>query len=228
VDGVRRVWITRAEPGASRTAERLRVLGFEPIVRPLLAIRYLSPALDLDGIDAIAFTSRNGVEAFAALTPARGLPVLTVGDATAEAARQAGFERVTSARGDVDALAALIGDVLPPGAMIGHVAAAITAGDLVSAVGPDIAVRTIVAYEAMETGATAPEEFDAVLIHSPRAARALASGIASDVAARSLAVAISRAAAEPLIDLGFRAIRIADRPNDAAITAALGKPGAPV
>lgn len=226
--GIRRVWITRAEPGASRTADRLRFIGFEPIVRPLLAIRHLSPALDLDGIDAIAFTSRNGVEAFAALTPERSRLVLAVGDATAEAARVAGFERVTSARGDIAALAALIRHVLPPGAMIEHVAATVTAGDLASAVGPDVAVRTIVAYEAVETGATAPDIFDAVLIHSPRAARALASRIVSDVAARTIAVAISRAAAEPLIDLGFRAIRIADRPDDAAITAALGKPGAPV
>ncbi len=226
--GIRRVWITRAEPGASRTAERLRALGFEPIVLPLLAIRHLSPTLDLDGIDAIAFTSRNGVAAFAALTDARAWPVLAVGDATAETARAAGFETVTSAQGDVGALAALIRTTQPPGSKILHVTAAVTAGDLFSAVGADRHVRTILAYEAIETGATAPEGFDAVLIHSPRAARALASGLTSYVAARSIAVAISPAAAEPLTGHGFKAIRIAERPNETAITAALGKSGSPV
>ena len=30
--GAPRVWVTRAEPGAGRTAHRLRRLGFQPIV----------------------------------------------------------------------------------------------------------------------------------------------------------------------------------------------------
>jgi uroporphyrinogen-III synthase len=226
--GVRRVWITRAEPGASRSAERLRALGFEPVVRPLLAIRYLSPTLDLDGIDAISFTSSNGVAAFAALTPERDWPTLAVGDATAQAARVAGFAPVTSAKGDVEALARLIRDAHPSGATILHVAARVTAGDLASAVGPDIEVRTIVAYEAFETGVAAPDPFDAVLVHSPRAARALASALTPDLAKRCAAVVISEAAAAPLTGLGFVDVRIADQPNDASLTAALGKPGAPV
>ena len=37
-----RVWITRAEPGASRTAARLEAMGLTPIVRPLLAIQPLN------------------------------------------------------------------------------------------------------------------------------------------------------------------------------------------
>ncbi len=226
--GIRRVWITRAEPGASRTAERLRALGFEPIVRPLLAIRHLSPALDLDGIDAIAFTSRNGVAAFAALAPERDWPTFAVGDATAQAARDAGFASVTSAKGDVEALSRLICDTHPSGATILHVAASVTAGGLASAVGSDIAVRTIVAYEAIETGVAAPDPFDAVLVHSPRAASALASALAPDLAKRCVAVVISQAAAAPLTCLNFGDVRIADRPNDASLTAALGKPGAPV
>lgn len=225
---IRRVWITRAEPGASRTAERLRALGFEPVVRPLLAIRYLSPTLDLGGIDAIAFTSRNGVAAFATLNPERGWPVLAVGDATAEAARVAGFASVTSAQGDVEALARLICDTHPSEATILHVAASVTAGDLASAVGSDIKVRTIVAYEAFETGVAAPDPFDAVLIHSPRAARVLASALTAELAKRRVAVVISEAAAAPLAGLGFGDVRIADQPNDASLTAALGKPGAPV
>jgi len=97
VSAIRRVWVTRAEPGAARTAVRLTALGFEPLVAPVLAIRPLSPAIDLTDIAALAFTSVNGVAAFAARTPERDRPVFTVGDATAQAARDAGFTDVRSA-----------------------------------------------------------------------------------------------------------------------------------
>ena len=57
-----RVWITRAEPGAARTAARLRDIGLEPVVAPLLAIVNLTPPVpDLAPFTALAFTSINGV-----------------------------------------------------------------------------------------------------------------------------------------------------------------------
>ena len=100
----KRVWITRAEPGAARTAARLRDMGFEPIVAPLLAIEQLTPPVpDLATFAALAFTSVNGVAAFAALTPGRDLPVFAVGDATAQAALDAGFADVRSIAGGIEA-----------------------------------------------------------------------------------------------------------------------------
>src|SRR5690606_4212312 len=75
-----RVWITRAQPGAARTADRLTALGLEPVIAPLLAIRPLEqPEPDLGGVDVLAFTSPNGVAAFCALTARRDRPVMTVG-----------------------------------------------------------------------------------------------------------------------------------------------------
>lgn len=211
-----------------RTAERLRALGFQPVVHPLLAIRHLSPPVDLGGLDAIAFTSRNGVAAFAALTDERGWPVHAVGDATAVAAREAGFVRVTSAAGAVSDLADLVRRHHPAGGTVLHVTARVPAADLSRAVGGDIEVRTLVAYEAIETGAGVPDLFDAVLIHSPRAARVLACLLTPDVAGRRVAVAISAAAAGPLAATGFDPLLVADQPNDISVTAALGKPGLPV
>ena len=225
---IRRVWVTRAEPGATRTAEALTALGFEPVVRPLLAIRFLDLPIDLNDVDALAFTSRNGVAAFAALTPDRTRPVLAVGDATAVAALEAGFGAVTSASGNVDNLAVLIRNTHSPGTVILHVSARVAAADLNGLVGDGITVRTLVAYEASETGCAVPETFDAVLIHSPRAARILAGRITSEIARSCLAVAISDAAARPLQPIGFSRLKIAEHPNDAAVTAALGKPGSPV
>lgn len=226
MSAIRRIWITRAEPGAARTASRLTALGFEPLVAPVLAIRWLMADINLTGIAALAFTSVNGVEAFAALSGERGLPVFTVGDATAEAARRAGFSDVRSASGDVHALARLLADaapgpVLAPGAVE-------PAGDLAALLAGAVEVRALAVYEAVETGVPAPAGFDAVLVHSPRAARALAmhaqisgGGALDD----RLAVAISAAAAEPLEDLGLREIRIAVAPTDTALIEGLGEPG---
>lgn len=219
---IRRVWITRAEPGAARTAARLAALGFEPLVAPLLAIHRLRPATNLTGVAALAFTSVNGVTAFAALTAERNRPVFTVGDATADAAREAGFTDVRSAAGDVHALARLIADAEVRGAILAP-GAAEPAADLAALLQGKASVRTLAVYEAAETGVPAPAGFDAVLVHSPRAARALA--IHAWALDDRIAVAISAAAAEPLQDLGLREIRIAAAPTDAALIEGLGEPG---
>ena len=114
-----RVWITRAEPGASRTAARLRDMGLEPIIASLLAVEPLTPVLpDLATFNALAFTSPNGVAAFAALTPRRDHPVFAVGDATAQAASAVGFPDVRSAQGDLAALARLIAESLSEAAIL--------------------------------------------------------------------------------------------------------------
>lgn len=212
--------MTRAEPGAARTAERLSALGFEPLVAPLLAIRPLpQPPPDLTGVAALAFTSRNGVDAFAALTPERGLPVFTVGDATAERARQAGFREVRSAGGAIGDLARLLADsapgpVLAPGAKE-------PAGDLPALLAGRVEVLRLPVYEAVETGAAPPSDWDAVLLHSPRAARALA---AAGPLGGGTVVAISQAAATALGPQPAADVRIAARPDEAAMLEALGKP----
>lgn len=227
-----RVWITRAQPGADRTAGRTAALGFVPVVAPLLAIRPIPDAFsglpadvpDLAAVEALAFTSPNGVAAFAALVPPprlRALPVFAVGDATAEAARAAGFADARSASGDIHDLARLIrsswtgGLILNPGAQE-------PAGDL-AALTAGLPVRSLPVYAAHETAAAAPA-FDIVLIHSPRAARALARIAAPSDAAGRLAVCISAAAAAPLAGLGFAEIRLAAAPDEASLLTALGKP----
>ncbi|MBF0665813.1 MAG: uroporphyrinogen-III synthase [Brevundimonas sp.] len=219
---IRRVWVTRAEPGAACTAARLSALGFEPLTAPLLAIRPLPQAApDLSGIAALAFTSRNGVDAFAALSPERGLPVFTVGDATAERAREAGFGAVRSAAGAVGDLAALLAEAAPgPGPVLAP-GALEPAGDLPGLLRGRVEVRRLPVYEAVETGTPAPSDWDAVLVHSPRAGRALAAR--GPIGAR-VALVISGAAAAGLGPRPAAEIRIAARPDEAAMFEALGKP----
>ena len=230
-----RVWVTRAEPGAARTADRLAALGFTPIIAPLLTLAPLPAALDAApepaAVAVLALTSPNGVEAFAPLIPRfRDHPVFAVGDATAEAARSAGFTDVRSASGDIHALARLIAAEAPPGPLLAP-GAREPAGDL-PALLPDRPVQRLPVYAAFETHAPAPEPFDAVMLHSPRAARALASSLAADLpradSSGRIAICISEAAAAPLRPFDFTEIRIAAAPDEPAMLSALGKPAAPV
>ncbi len=228
---IRRVWVTRAEPGAARTADRLTALGFEPVVVPLLTLAPLPGALNAapepDAVAVLALTSPNGVEAFAPLIPRfRDHPVFAVGDATAEAARAAGFADVRSASGDIHALARLIAAEAPPGPLLAP-GAREPAGDL-PALLPDRPVQRLPVYAAFETHAPAPGAFDAVMLHSPRAARALATDLPRAASSGRLAVCISDAAAAPLRPFDFTQIRVAAAPDEPSMLSALGKPAAPV
>jgi uroporphyrinogen-III synthase len=201
-----RIWITRAQPAADATAERVRALGHDAVVAPLLAVRALEDvAVDLRGVAALAFTSANGVRAFADVSGERSLKVFAVGAATAQAARAAGFRSVLSADGDVEALAdgiaarrgELRGAVLHPGA-------AEPAGDLSGALEKHgVEARRLILYETApvslaDAEAEALGQSDAVLLHSPRAAQVLAKLLKAHPAPRLRALGLSKAVVKPL------------------------------
>jgi len=217
-----RIWITRAEPGAGRTAEKLRALGHEPVVAPLLEVHALPAEIVLDGVAALAFTSANGVRAFAERSPERGLPVFTVGDSTAAAARKAGFDEVRSASGDLDALADLIaaharslqGAVLAPGPRE-------PAGDLPRALAAQgVTARAIALYETLPLSPpSGMGPVDAALIHSPKAGERLA--LVMGGRPGPAAYCISAAAAAPLAGRPFARIEWAERPDEDSLLALL-------
>ena len=215
-----RVWVTRTQPGAGATAARLREDGHDPIVAPVLGVQPIATSIDLTGVDALAFTSRNGVEAFVALTrEGRALPVFAVGDATADAARACGFRTVQSAGGDVTALAERIASAAP--GVVLHAAARDPAGDLVGLLREHgVTARAVATYDTLPLE---PDEalaqlaaIDAVLVHSPKAARRLAGLIAPD-SASPLFACISEAAAAPLRGAGHEKVRSAPFPDEAAL-----------
>jgi uroporphyrinogen-III synthase len=225
------VWITRARPGAEATARRVESLGFAALVDPLLEIRFLEPVVDLAGIGALAFTSANGVEAFARLVTARDIPVFAVGDATARAARAAGFSESFSADGDVEALAALIARTCPGPVL--SVGASEPAADL-----PVLLARSGVAAQSLAVYATidrppAPETLgqlaglEAVLLQSPRAARGLAALLDQAPAPALAALCLSPAVAEPLLAahrLGrIGSVAFAPRPRESDLLDLLGR-----
>jgi uroporphyrinogen-III synthase len=107
-----RILVTRPEPLASRTAERLVEAGYEPLVLPLSRTLRLQPVPS--GIPrqprAVAVTSaaaiRNAPKEL--LRSLVGVPCFAVGPATAALARNAGFESVAEGPGDAPGLARLL------------------------------------------------------------------------------------------------------------------------
>ena len=184
----------------------------------------------LDGAQALLFTSANGVRAFAAASARRDLPALAVGDATADAARRAGFADVASAGGTVADLALLARRRLrPEGGALVHSAAQDVAGDLAGALGAaGYEVRRAVLYasvpadrlsagtaELLQSSAIA-----AALFFSPRTAATfvrLVRAAGLDGACRAIAaVALSPAVADKL-DVSWRALHVASAPTGAAL-----------
>jgi len=92
-----RLLVTRPEPDALKLRAALEEHGHEATVEPLLSVSFEDgDELDLDGVQALIATSRNGLRALKshpALAEARALPLFAVGGATAKEARALGFER---------------------------------------------------------------------------------------------------------------------------------------
>jgi uroporphyrinogen-III synthase len=228
-----KIWITRTQPGADATAERVRALGHEALVAPLLTVRPVEDAeIELRGVAALAFTSANGVRAFVERSGERRLKVFAVGAATAQAARAAGFGTVLSADGDVEALAEgiaarrneLRGVVLHPGARE-------PAGDLAGELEKHgVPARRLVLYETGpvklgEAEAKTLVRADAALLHSPRAARALASVLKAHPAPKMRALGLSQAVIRPLARTPLAAKAYPPFPLEAALLNLIDRSG---
>jgi uroporphyrinogen-III synthase len=230
------VLVTRPRADAAALAAELQARALTPLLEPMLEIVFEDvPAPDLDGVQAVVFTSSNGVRAYTACGGSTGLPAFAVGDATARAARAAGFEKVESAGGDVEMLAALIAKTCRPadGALL-HAAGSKRAGDLAAALaGYGFETRRAVLYRAEKAKALSARCIDAFksekirysLFFSPRTAASFvrlaeATGL-SGLTAPVTACCLSKAVAAAAEALDWRAMLIAETPTQAALLAAL-------
>jgi uroporphyrinogen-III synthase len=219
------VWVTRASPGAEETAARLEALGIEPLVAPLLEVRALPVGeIDLAGVGAIAFTSANGVRAFAERSAERDIKVFAVGDATAAAAKAARFRTVLSTQGAVDALAAgIAARKRELGGVVLHPGAAEPAGNLNGALERrGVETRSVALYESVPAELAAAvlariPRLHAVLVHSPKAARALAAILTAAPAPGLRVYCLSRAVARPLARIPLAELRAASSPTEEAL-----------
>lgn len=227
-----RLIITRPKEDAEPLARALAALGVETLIEPLLSIELDDKATpDLAGVQALLVTSANGVRAFAAISAKRDIPVFAVGDASARTAREAGFERVESASGDVEALAGLVAEKLgPDNGVLLHIAGSKVAGDLAGALGKaGYDYRRIQLYHAARAKSLSAEGLTAikdgnvqgVVVYSPRTAESFVDLIEKADAGPSLrsmsVICLSAAVAARLDGLEWGRIIVARTPDQAAL-----------
>lgn len=232
--------ITRPAAAAEALAARLAASGHEGIPAPVLQIRFESGARpDLAGCQAVLLTSANAARALAALTTARVLPVLAVGQATAEAARAAGFGAVTTAAGDVASLARLAVESLEPGAgPVFHAAGRDVAGNLAETLRKaGFEVRQEALYKAEAVASLPPSAQKAleggrlagVLFFSPRTAAVFGTLVRQAGLIATLAdlyaLCLSPAVAGRLRRADWGGIRIAASPDQTSLLQLLDPPG---
>jgi uroporphyrinogen-III synthase len=208
--------VLRPEPGAAATVKRAQALGLTATAVPLFTIIPLAwAAPDPAAHDALMLTSANALRHGGdALARYRHLPVYAVGEATAAAARAAGFADIRTGTGDAADLLDLMAaqGVRRPLHLAGrehrdagHAALTISRR-LVYAADP-VEALPAAGRDALAAGAVA-------LLHSARAA-AVFQGFMKEHGAIRIA-AISPAVAEAA-GSGWRAVAVASSPDDAAL-----------
>jgi len=204
--------------------------GHSVLIEPLLTIEPIPDVVpELAGVQAILVTSANAVAALNA--DALRLPVLAVGEATARAARLAGAERTQVAEGDAAALARLVTSFCRPdhGALLHLSGTEVRAGLAERLTEAGFVVRRQAVYravaasrlsaaagEALHRGAIA-----AVLLYSPRTAGIFCDLVTKHGLGRSLedaaAICLSVSVARACQAMGWRAVKVAERPDQDAL-----------
>jgi uroporphyrinogen-III synthase len=225
------VLITRPEPAAHETAAIVARLGFTPVVAPMLVVsanRFPRPRHQLQ---AILVTSANALPALSAFD--RGTMLLAVGDASADRARQAGFNDVYSAGRDAEALAELAARLCHPARgplfLASGAGQGLALGQTLREAGFDLHRR--VAYGARPVCALPKSAIDALdgttLRHALFFSSATARAFVACVLKRAgqlggvEALAISSPTAAALAPLPWLRIRVASHPNQDELVALL-------
>jgi uroporphyrinogen-III synthase len=212
----------------------LRARGHDVLTAPLLHIEALAVDLGAAAWGAVAITSANTVRAFERhprLPELVGLPLFVVGRRTAEAARAAGFGDVMSADGNERDLARLIAArVAVDAAPLLYLAGEDRADDLATDLAAQgLRVQVAAVYRAAKIkrfplaaeAALAAGRLDVVLHYSKRSAEAYidCAQVADmlDRALRPCHCCLSAQVAKPLLAAGAADIRVAARPDEAAL-----------
>ncbi|MDO8290862.1 MAG: uroporphyrinogen-III synthase [Parvibaculum sp.] len=234
-----RLLVTRPDEDAAPLMAALEAMGHEAVHAPLLTVRHLPDAVVPDEAWAgLLVTSANGVRALTArafFSDFLSVPVFAVGDASAAAARAAGFRHVVSAAGDVASLAELVVRQAPAGPLL-HVAGTVVAGDLAGLLAAQgFRVHRAVLYEAVAADhlpdavvvALKAGNFDGILIFSPRTGAVLkrlieAAGLQA-LLEDLTAYCLSQAVADALRGLPFGRVVVAAEPRQEALLALIEK-----
>lgn len=222
------ILIIRPQEAAKRFAAQLHArLGqaIETVISPLMSAEFFPITLPEQSFNALILTSETGALAAGSL---KGLPKLAfcVGDRTADAARQMGFNPI-SAAGAAGDLAALIASQPDMGPMI-YLHGEDRAADI-AALLPQRQITSIVAYRQIaqtlsaEALALLGQEKAVILpIMSPRSARLFAKEWAqADVKSYIFPVAISKNTRNALPDPLAKLCQVAQHPDAASVIRAI-------
>jgi len=207
-----RVLVLRPEPGASATVAKALGSGLDAVAIPLFKIEPMAwQAPEAAGFDGLLLTSANAVRcAGDQVQGLRGLKTYAVGEATAEAARQAGFDVAATGDAGVDRL---LGS-LDPDLKLLHLCGA----DRRAPRDPKQRITPIVVYRSILLDA--PDlswaQGNAALIHSPRAGERFAELVQER---DSITIIATSPAAADAVGYGWQTVEIADQPNDDALLA---------
>ena len=211
---MKRVLVLRPEPGASATVKRAKERGLDARAIPLFEVNPVQwDVPDAGSFDGLLLTSANAVRhSGEQLKELRGLPVYAVGEATAEAAREAGFDVASIGEAGVDRLLGSIESDLKLLHLAGE--------DRRTPEDARQEIRSITVYRAQ-----ARDEADLrdvggciALIHSPRAGRRFAE-FADSAAKGSIAIAAISEEAADAAGNGWATVESAEMPSDEALLA---------
>ncbi|MEG9861850.1 MAG: uroporphyrinogen-III synthase [Parvularculales bacterium] len=232
--------ITRPIADAKPLSERVRTLGYDTLIHPLLDIHPLpTAAMPLEGVQALLATSANGIRALGhhpAIATARPLPLFAVGPATKEAARHTGFTDIHQSAGDGEALAQLVMEHLKPssGPLL-HLAGQITSGILarrLSAQGFEMRRSTLYDARPVETlsadvcARLKDHTINGILFYSARTADVFMTlygkaGLGVSVLSSITAYCLAPPVARTLQSGGFGTIVTAPHPDEQALLSCL-------
>jgi uroporphyrinogen-III synthase len=229
-----RLLVTRPQPDAERTAGALRARGHETLVAPLMTIETLTPAITAGPWHAVLLTSANAARALSSHRQRAGIlarPAFAVGRQSADAARIAGFADVTTADGNASDLVGLVAARFAgSAARLLYLAGEDQAADLASSLARHgLTVDTVIIYRARMADefpadcieALRAGRVDGVLHFSRRSAQAYcacarAAGV-MEQARKAVHYCLSPQVADPLLAAGAGDVRVASRPDEAAL-----------
>ncbi|MGI9525138.1 MAG: uroporphyrinogen-III synthase [Hyphomicrobiaceae bacterium] len=226
-----KIWVTRAEQDAAVLRANLIAQGHEVVVEPLLKVQFLElDKTELNDVQALIATSRNGVRAAAASADddfVRQLPLFAVGPGTASTARALGFVRTISGSSKAKHLLKIIErHTSVNGGPLLHLAGANLAFDLagrLQEIGYHVLQPTVyIAHASQQLSAKflpqlAAGDIHAVILLSPRTAHTYVKLIEAHqlvrCAQRLTHYCLSEAVADQLFALSARRVVVAGRPN---------------
>ncbi len=225
-----KIIITRPAEDALPLADKLRALGHEVVIAPVLQIvARVGVEIPQRPYQAICLTSANGVRMLEKVEALKSIQVIAVGPQSKQMALDRGFLHVQAKGGDVNGLAAHVAETLQPsdGPLL-YISGSQTSGDLEGKLrGAGFAVDRVITYDAKPADLSGYESeiqsSHAVLLYSPRSAKLWVQNINNlqlqHVADTLIHICLSAAIAACLPDVWPR--RIAKNPTEAALIAAL-------